>query len=130
MGCWCPSLTRLLRGFEQLDNPLRLNNLATGLRELIRLVLRDLAPDNKIKACGWYEEEKDKNGNTIITRPQRIRYAAQAGLPTDFVQNTMGIDVAKTIADFSALIKLESPRVPPISAQIGFLRVQVLVFAT
>lgn len=94
-----------LKSFEQYDNPLHLNNFAMGLRELLRLVLRDLAPDDQIKACGWYTEETDKNGNAIITRAQRIRFAVQAGLPSDFVQDTLGIDVGKTCAEFSALVQ-------------------------
>jgi hypothetical protein len=39
-----------LKSFEQVDNPLRVNNLATGLRELTRLILRDMAPDKDIEA--------------------------------------------------------------------------------
>lgn len=92
-----------LRSFEQSENPLRLNNLATGLRELIRLVLRDLAPDAHIKACSWYTREVDKHGNEIITRPQRLHYAVHAGLPIDFVQDTLHVDITKTIKDFSVL---------------------------
>jgi Predicted pPIWI-associating nuclease len=92
-----------LKSFEQSDNPLRLNNLATGLRELIRLVLRDLAPEADIKASSWYKPEVDKHGNEIITRPQRLHYAIHAGLPVAFVQDTLHVDVKKTIKDFSAL---------------------------
>ena len=92
-----------LKSFEQLDNPLRLNNLATGLRELIRLVLRDLAPDGDIKACCWYTPETDKHGNETITRTQRIHYAVHAGLPIDFVQDTLHIDIKKRIKGFNTL---------------------------
>lgn len=92
-----------LMSFEQSDNPLRLNNLATGLRELIRLVLRDFAPDAEIKACSWYSPEVDKHGNEIITRPQRLHYAVHAGLPIDFVQDTLHVDIKKTIKEFGAL---------------------------
>jgi hypothetical protein len=94
-----------IKGFEQLDNPLRLNNLATGLRELIRVVLRDLAPDQKLKACGWYKEEKDKHGNTLITRSQRIKYAVQGELLDNFVQKTLGIDINETTREFTKLIE-------------------------
>lgn len=45
----------------------------------------------------------DKNGNEIITRTQRIHNAVHAGLPIDFVQNTLKVDVKKTIKDFSTL---------------------------
>jgi hypothetical protein len=92
-----------LKSFEQSDNPLRLNNLATGLRELIRLILRDLAPDAGIKACSWYKPEVDKHGNEIITRSQRIHYAVHAGLPIAFVQDTLHVDIKKTTKDFDTL---------------------------
>lgn len=92
-----------LKSFEQSDNPLRVNNLATGLRELIRLVLRDLAPDAGIKGCSWYIPETDKHGNQVITRPQRIHYAVHAGLPIDFVQDTLHVDIKKTTKDFNTL---------------------------
>ena len=92
-----------IKSFEQLENPLRLNNFATALRELIRIILRDFAPDNAIRACGWYAPEKDKNGNIVFSRAQRIRYAVQAGLPDDFVRNTLGIDVNSTIKEVGAL---------------------------
>jgi hypothetical protein len=92
-----------LKDFDRSDSPLRVNNLATALRELIRLVLRDLAPDASIKACCWYEPELDQNGKEIITRSQRVQYAVQGGLPTDFVENTLHIDVKGTKKDFSHL---------------------------
>ncbi len=92
-----------LEDFDGSDSPLRVNNLATALRELIRLVLRDLAPDADIKACCWYQPELDKNGNEIITRSQRIQYAVQGGLPADFVENALQIDVKSTKKDFSNL---------------------------
>ena len=92
-----------LKDFDNSDSPLRLNNLATALRELIRLVLRDLAPDADIKACRWYQPEVDKNGNEIITRSDRIQYAVHGGLPVDFVENTLHVAVKKTKREFSKL---------------------------
>lgn len=87
-----------------MDNPLRLNNFAMGLRELSRIVLRDLAPDEDIVACCWYEAEKNKDGAAIITRRQRIQYAVHAGLPEDFVENTLLVDVEETINEFRELV--------------------------
>ena len=53
-----------------MDNPLRLNNFAMGLRELSRIVLHDLAHDADIKACCWHDEEKNKDGAVVFTRQQ------------------------------------------------------------
>ena len=94
-----------LKSFEQLDNPLRLNNFATGLRELSRILLSDLAPNESIKACGWYQREFNKDGTPTITRAQRVKYAVQAGLLDDFVQGTLLVDVEETITEFTQLIK-------------------------
>jgi hypothetical protein len=56
-----------LKGLEQLDNPLRANNFATGLRELLRILLVDLAPDNQVKACEWFKPET-QNGNPFVVQ--------------------------------------------------------------
>jgi hypothetical protein len=94
-----------LKSFEQLDNPLRVNNFATGLRELSRILLAELAPNESVRACVWYTEALNKDGAVVITRAQRVQYAVQAGLPEDFVKNTLQVDVKATIDEFTQLIK-------------------------
>src|SRR6185437_5847725 len=96
--------TACLQSLEQTSNPLRFNNFATALRELSRIVLQDRAPDEEVKACCWYEEELNQQGKPAITRAQRLRYAAQAGLPIDFVQETLVVDVKGAIDDFKGLV--------------------------
>jgi hypothetical protein len=88
-----------------LDNPLRLNNFATNLRELSRILLADLAPDSSVKACAWFKQEFNKDGTPTITRAQRVRYAVQAGLSDDFVKDTLLVDVGQTVSKFNQLIK-------------------------
>ena len=95
----------VIKSFQQMDNSLRLNNFAMGLRELSRIVLHDLAPDVDIKECCWYEEEKNKDGAVVFTRRQRIKYAVHAGLPEDFVENTLLVDVEETIGEFRDLVE-------------------------
>ena len=85
-----------VKSFNQTGNPLRLNNFATNLRELSRIMLADLAPDKNIKACGWFVQQYGNDGKPFIERAQRIKYAVQAGLPDDFVQDTLEIDIGKT----------------------------------
>jgi hypothetical protein len=87
-----------------MDNPLRANNFAMGLRELSRLVLHDLAPDEEIKESCWYEEETNKNGDVVISRQQRIKYAVHAGLPENFVKDILTVDVSETISEFQDLV--------------------------
>lgn len=96
----------VMTSLKQLDNPLRANNFATGLRELSRILLADLAPDAQVMACAWFKPES-QNGRP--THSQRVRYAVQAGLMDDFVRRTLKVDVDKTIKKFTELInKLSS----------------------
>lgn len=81
-----------LQSLDQTTNPLRLNHFAMTLRELSRTILHRLAPDDEIKACGWYTQA---TGDPEITRGQRITYAVQAGLLEPFVKNTLLLDVDK-----------------------------------
>jgi len=85
-------LEAAMHSLEQSTNPLRLNNFATTLRELSRLVLHRLAPDAEVKACAWYVKP---TGPTDLTRGQRITYAVQAGLLDSFITNTLLLDVDK-----------------------------------
>jgi Predicted pPIWI-associating nuclease len=67
--------------------------------------LYDLAPEKDVRACCWYEEEKNKDGAVVITRAQRIKYAVHAGLPEDFVEETLAVDVRETINEFKELVE-------------------------
>jgi hypothetical protein len=93
-----------LKSFEQSDNPLRVNNFAMNLRELSRLILYDLSPEDEIEQCCWFKREFNDRGEEIITRAQRIRYAVQAGLPEDFVQARLGIDVRSVIKQHGKIV--------------------------
>lgn len=92
-------LSAALLSLEQEHNPLRLNNFATAIRELSRIVLHRLAPDDEIAACSWYRPKNDRNGQRGITRADRITYPVQAGLTEDFVKNTLMLDVKKMRKD-------------------------------
>lgn len=72
------------------DNPLRGNFVASGLREAIGHVLHNLAPDEAVRACVWFVQATDTK---TVTRQQRASYIVKAGLPDDFVSDTLGIDV-------------------------------------
>jgi hypothetical protein len=72
------------------ENPLRGNFAASGLREAISHVLHSLAPDEEVRACGWFVQAKD---TPTVTRQQRANYIVRAGLPNEFVSKTLKIDV-------------------------------------
>jgi hypothetical protein len=77
---------------QDKGNPLRGNFLASGLREAIGHVLHSLAPDEEVRACIWFVQAKD---TPTVTRQQRASYIVRAGLPDQFVSDTLKIDVRK-----------------------------------
>ena len=82
-----------LENLEDRGNPLRFNNFAYAMRELVRHVMARLAPDNEVRACSWYKEETDRlNG---ISRRQRVYYAVQGGLSDEYVADELGLEVGQ-----------------------------------
>ncbi|MDH6265399.1 hypothetical protein M2360_000780 [Rhizobium sp. SG_E_25_P2] len=83
-------------------NPIRANLFAAGIREAVTYVLHFLAPDEAIKACGWYktyrEKQKKIGERTKIefkdqpTRVHRMVYATQGGIP-DKALEELGVDI-------------------------------------
>jgi hypothetical protein len=71
-------------------NPIRGNLFAAAMRELITAYLHELAPNESVRACPWYEDE---TGDGRPTRAQRQRYITQGGLSDHFVENTLNLDV-------------------------------------
>lgn len=81
-----------LKNLGSIDNPLRLNNFAYAMRELVRHILKRLAPDESILQCPWYTNETDKENG--ITRKQRAYYAVQGGLSDAYIHDVLDIEVA------------------------------------
>jgi len=79
-----------LQNLNDLDNKLRLNNFAYGMRELMRHVLNRLAPDHSVKKCVWYTNEIDNRQG--ITRRQRARFAVQGGLSDAYVRDVLRLE--------------------------------------
>lgn len=78
-----------IRAGRDKTNPIRGNLVASALRELATHVLHDLAPDDEVRRCIWFEQAADTK---TVTRSQRARYIVQAGLPNDFVKKTLKVD--------------------------------------
>lgn len=78
-----------IRAGRDTTNPIRGNLVASALRELATHVLHDLAPDDEVRRCIWFEQAADTK---TVTRSQRARYIVQAGLPNDFVKETLKVD--------------------------------------
>ena len=82
-----------VRNLQDAGNPLRFNNFAYAMRELVRHVLSRLAPDDEVRSCGWYSPETcHANG---ISRRQRVYYAVQGGLHDAYVKHQLGLDIGE-----------------------------------
>lgn len=106
------------------NNPLRANNFAYALRELMRNILANLAPDNEISMCSWYKETDEPK--VKITRAQRIAYAIHGGIDSDDVKEKLSVDVCSIQKKLSGLnnrlskmthIERETFNIPPDRSQ-------------
>lgn len=81
-----------IAAFDNLKimNKLRFNNFAYSIRELSRHILYRLAPDKDIKLCTWYKPSKNINGDSVISRADRINYAIHGGFDNN-VLAAMGL---------------------------------------
>ena len=61
----------------QLPSRIRFSNFAFVIRELVDVLLRNLATDKSIKNCTWYIEPE--NNERKIYRSHRIKYIIQGG---------------------------------------------------
>lgn len=92
-------LDAAFRNLEDKTNPLCFNNFAYVLRELVYMVIDQLAPNKDvIKARWWIPSQDDKIANRA-NRKQQIRYALLDGNPESFVYNILEIDVDE-MADY------------------------------
>lgn len=87
-------LEDLLKGVWRVardkDNPIRGNLVASALREVVGHTLHTLAPDIEVRQCIWFEQAKDTK---TVTRRQRANYLVHAGLPQEFVQENLKIEI-------------------------------------
>ncbi|WP_394179596.1 hypothetical protein [Marinomonas posidonica] len=87
------------------SNPLRFNNFAYALRELLRHVLHRLSPDTEVSECGWFKP--DATSKSGFTRQQRLKYAIQGGLTDFYVTKKLEIEEVNDVIDeLLSIIKL------------------------
>lgn len=71
-----------LRNYCSHGNPLRFNNFAYAIRELINHVLLRMAPDERVMEAPWFTPNRS---NAPITRKQQAKYIAQKHIPDQFL---------------------------------------------
>ncbi|HBS2481257.1 hypothetical protein [Klebsiella pneumoniae] len=102
-----------LNNLSDKGNPLRFNNFAYCMREIISLILSRYSTDEDILRCCWYTNETDdENG---ITRAQRFKYIIQGGLSDDKLSELFQFDedededeenhIAKRLKEFTKLFR-------------------------
>lgn len=79
-----------LNNLSDKGNPLRFNNFAYCMREIITLILAKYSSDEDIINCHWYRNETDKEGG--VTRVQRVKYSIQGGFTDEKVFELLGLD--------------------------------------
>lgn len=96
----------LISSMEILKTPnitTKFSNFATNIRELTRELFHTLAPNDEVKNCDWYEKETS-DGNSDITRVQRMIYAVKGGLSNEFIENELEIDFDEQISTLRKVI--------------------------
>lgn len=67
------------------SNPLSFNNFAYSMRELSIHILDELAPDDEVVKCEWFNPKESYEGKP--SRRQKIKYAIQGVLKDAFVDS-------------------------------------------
>ncbi len=98
-----------LNNLSDKGNPLRFNNFAYTMREIITLILSRYSSDEDILKCCWYRNET--NTDNGVTRAQRAKYAIQGGFSDERVFELLELDeedrnyVQKKLKSFTKLFR-------------------------
>ena len=99
-----------LNNLSDKGNPLRFNNFAYCMREIITLILAKYSSDEDILNCCWYKNETNKDNG--VTRAQRAKYAIQGGFSDEMVFEILQLDeeeekdfIKDTLKQFTKLFR-------------------------
>lgn len=82
---------------DREDDLLRFSSFCYSIRELLRIVLARMAPDEEVKACGlWYEPETPTG---MPSSRQRLFYAIWGGLSQHLLNEILQLDIRKSWND-------------------------------
>ncbi|SEQ60451.1 hypothetical protein SAMN03080615_02089 [Amphritea atlantica] len=87
-----------LRNFCSYPNPLRFNNFAFAMRELLRHVLNRKAPDERVSKCIWFSPTFDDPEKA--NRGQKLKYCMQAGLQDHILSEHVRDGIKNYIAQY------------------------------
>ena len=83
---------------NNLNDPLRCNLFALILRELIRITMARIAPDENVKHAPWYTSEK-------TTRADRYRYALTGDLSDELIKKYPQLDTSSSRSELVRVVE-------------------------
>lgn len=91
--------------YEKSDSPLKINNFACNIRELLREKMSLVAPDNTVVNCTWCKGQKYLDNESKPTRRARIRYYLLSNMPDSTVEEIFKEKIEEIENDYSSQIK-------------------------
>lgn len=92
-----------LRNYCSYTNPLRFNNFAFAMRELLRHILNRKAPDVRVNKCIWFSPTLDDPEKA--NRGQKLKYCMQAGLQDHLLSDDVRDDIKNYTAEYQEHIE-------------------------
>jgi len=94
--------TAALRNYCTMGNPIRFNNFAFVIRELLTRIVNRLAPAESVTLAKWYSKESEEYE---VTRKQQLRFCAQGFFLKSNVPNWVEDDIKEFIQDYLKLYR-------------------------
>ena len=91
-----------LRNYCSNGNPIRFNNFAFVMRELLQHVLDRKAPEDVVTQCDWFRPDSNNDGHP--TRRQQLKYCMQAGLQENLLSEEIREDIKELIKSYNSHI--------------------------
>lgn len=91
-----------LRNYCSYGNPIRFNNFAFVMRELLKHVLKRRAPEELVIQCDWFRPDPNNDGHP--TRRQQLKYCMQAGLQDNLLSEEIREDIKELINSYNSHI--------------------------
>src|SRR6476660_6721590 len=96
-------LNGVVASFADTGNPLRFTNTANGLRELLRELLAEIAPDAEIANCSWFTP--DSSSQSGFTRRHRTLFAVYSYLDPALFSTNFVAEVDDLVSDISKYVQ-------------------------
>lgn len=94
--------TAALRNYCSMGNPIRFNNFAFVIRELLTIVIDRLAPTEDVKKAKWYSKESE---DYEVTRKQQLKFCAQGYFVNSVLPDWIEEEVDEFIKEYVKLYR-------------------------